>query len=59
VVEDGVSGFVRDDVDGLVAAVGCLGDLDRRASRERAERMFSDHAIVEAYLDVYRQLVGQ
>lgn len=58
VIEDGVTGFVRDDVDGLVEAVGRLGDLDRRASRERAERMFSDHAIVEAYLDVYRQLIG-
>lgn len=57
VVEDGVTGFVRDAVDGLVAAVGRLGELDRRASRERAERMFSDHAIVEAYLDVYRGLI--
>jgi glycosyltransferase involved in cell wall biosynthesis len=59
VVEDGVTGFVRDDVDGLVDAVGRLGELDRRASRERAERMFSDHAIVEAYLDVYRELIGR
>jgi glycosyltransferase involved in cell wall biosynthesis len=58
VVEDGVTGFVRDDVDGLVAAVGQLCELDRRASRARAERMFSDHAIVEAYLDVYRRLIG-
>ena len=59
VVEDGVTGFVRDDVDGLVEAVGHLGQLDRRASRERAERLFSDRAIVDAYLDVYRQLVGR
>jgi len=59
VVEDGVSGFVRADVDGLVAAVGQLGSLDRRASRERAERMFSDHAIVDAYLHVYRELLGR
>ena len=59
VVEDGVSGFVRDDLDGLVAAVGRIGELDRRASRERAGRMFSDHTIVEAYLDVYRQLLGR
>lgn len=59
VVEDGVTGFVRDDVDGLVEAVGNLGQLDRRASRARAERLFSDHAIVDAYLGVYRQLVGR
>lgn len=59
VVEDGVSGYVRDDVDGLVAAVGRIGELDRSNSRDRAERMFSDHAIVEAYVDVYRQLLGR
>jgi glycosyltransferase involved in cell wall biosynthesis len=58
VVEDGVTGFVRDDVDGLVTAVGRICELDRHASRERAERLFSDRAIVEAYLAVYRKLVG-
>lgn len=58
VVEDGVTGFVREDVDGLVEAVGRIGELDRRASRVRAERMFSDHAVVEAYLDVYHRLTG-
>jgi len=59
VVEDGVTGFVRDDVDGLVAAVSRIGEIDRRACRERAESMFSDRAIVEAYLDVYRELIGR
>lgn len=59
VVEDGVSGFVRDDVDGLVKAVGSLGELDRRACRKRAEKLFSDTAIVEAYLDVYRKLIAR
>lgn len=56
VVEDGVTGFVRDVVDGLVASVGRLDELDRRASRERAERLFSDRAVVEGYLAVYRAL---
>lgn len=59
VVEDGVSGFVRDDVDGLIAAVGRLGELDRRACRKRAESMFSEKVIVAAYLDVYRRLIGK
>jgi glycosyltransferase involved in cell wall biosynthesis len=59
VVEHGVTGFVCDTVDELVAAVCQLENLDRRASRDRAERMFSDHVIVQAYLDVYRQLLGR
>ena len=56
VVEDEVTGFVRDDVDGLVEAVAHIGNLDRQASRIRAEKMFSDEAIVNAYVDVYREL---
>ena len=58
VVEDGVTGFVRDDVDGLVEAVGRVPGLKREACRRRAERLFSDHAVVEGYLGVYRQLLA-
>lgn len=58
VVDDGVTGFVRDDVDGLVAAVGRIGELDRRACRARAERLFSDQAVVDDYLDLYRRLIA-
>jgi len=57
VVEHGVTGFVCVTVDELMAVVSQLENLDRRASRDRAEGMFSDHAIVQAYLDVYRQLL--
>lgn len=56
VVDDGVTGFVRDDVDGLVDAMAHIGELDRKASRSRAEQLFSDEAITNAYLGVYREL---
>lgn len=56
VVEDGVTGFVRSDIDTLVDVVGRLGELDRRACRERAETMFSEEAVVESYLSVYRNI---
>ena len=58
VVEDGVTGFVRPDVDGLVAAVARLPEIDRRACRERAERLFSDAAVGEGYLDVYADMLA-
>jgi len=58
VVADGVSGFVCDDVAGMVAAVDRVGALDRGACRRRAEAMFSDRAVVEGYLDVYRAMLG-
>jgi len=57
VIEDGLTGFVRDSVDGLVAAVDRIGELPRSASRDRAQRLFSDAAVVEAYLDVYREML--
>ena len=56
VVEHGVSGFVEQDVDGLVAATHRVEGVDRRACRQRAERLFSDAAIVDRYLEVYREM---
>jgi glycosyltransferase involved in cell wall biosynthesis len=57
VVEDGITGFVRDDIEGLCEAVSRVAQLDRGACRARAERLFSDTAVVEGYLGVYRRLL--
>jgi glycosyltransferase involved in cell wall biosynthesis len=59
VVEDGVTGFVREDVEGLVEACARLGELDRAACRARVERHYSDDVVVETYLEIYRRLVTQ
>jgi glycosyltransferase involved in cell wall biosynthesis len=59
VVEHGVTGFVSDDVDGLVAAVRKLETISRDACRARAERLFSDTAVVENYLAVYREMLNR
>lgn len=56
VVEDGVSGFVVDTVDEMVAAVGRIGALSRAAARSRVERLFSEDAVTEGYLRIYRDL---
>lgn len=57
VVEDGVTGFVRDDVDALVGCVPHIERLSRAACRRDAEQRFSDHAVVDAYLAVYRSML--
>jgi len=41
IVQDGVTGFLEDDEDGLTEAVGHLSEIDRRACRLRAEEHFS------------------
>jgi glycosyltransferase involved in cell wall biosynthesis len=58
VIIDGVTGFICDDVDGMVDAVHRLDEIDpdecrRRARRFSAERMCTD------YVDVYDTLVDQ
>jgi glycosyltransferase involved in cell wall biosynthesis len=58
VVEDGVTGFVTDDLSGLVAAVARLDQIDRAFCRDRAERYFSQDALVEGYLAIYRDLLS-
>lgn len=58
VVEDGVTGFVVEDVAQAVDSVVKIESIDRAACRERVERLFSVDAMVEGYLDVYRSILG-
>jgi glycosyltransferase involved in cell wall biosynthesis len=57
IVEHRVTGFVCDDVEGLVKAVDRLDEIDRFACRRRAEAAFSDCAVVDGYLAVYRGMM--
>lgn len=54
VVEDGVTGFVRDTIEELIAVIPLIGSLDRRACRTRVEERYSNDAVVEGYLAAYR-----
>jgi glycosyltransferase involved in cell wall biosynthesis len=58
VVQHGVTGFVEGDVGGLVAAVGRISELDRRACRDRVEQLYSDRAVVDAYEALYLSMVA-
>jgi glycosyltransferase involved in cell wall biosynthesis len=58
VVEHEVTGFVSDDVDGLVAAVDRLDNLDRASPRKRVETLYSGPVIVAAYEALYRELLA-
>jgi glycosyltransferase involved in cell wall biosynthesis len=56
VMEDGVTGFVVDDVDGAVAAVARVGAIDRAACRRVFEERFSAGRMARDYLAVYERL---
>jgi glycosyltransferase involved in cell wall biosynthesis len=58
VVEDGVTGFVVDDIAGALAAIPKVSRLDRATVRARCAARFSRDRMVEDYLAVYRAKVA-
>lgn len=58
VVEQGVTGFVVNNIDNMIAAIGRLGEINRTACRDRVERIFSDTAVVDGYLEVYTEMIS-
>jgi glycosyltransferase involved in cell wall biosynthesis len=56
VVEDGVTGFVRDSEDELAAVAHDVDRLSRRACRERVERHFSVDVMTDGYEAVYQRV---
>jgi glycosyltransferase involved in cell wall biosynthesis len=58
VVEDGVTGFVRDTEDGLLEVAGRVGELDREACRRRVREHFSEQRMLDGYEEIYRGVVA-
>lgn len=56
-IDDGRSGFLVDDVEAAVAAVGRAGGLDRSAVRESAVARFGRDRMTDDYLAAYSRLL--
>ncbi len=56
-IEDGVTGFLVDDLPGAIAAIGRIDEIDRAACRRAAERRFSVDRMADEYLSLYRRLL--
>lgn len=52
-IVDGTTGFLVDDIDAAVAAVGCAHALDRGAIRAHAVARFGRARMVDAYVEAY------
>jgi glycosyltransferase involved in cell wall biosynthesis len=57
VIDDGVTGFIVDSLEGAVKAVGEVASLSRRRCREVFEERFSATRMAHDYVRTYRQLV--
>ena len=58
VVDHGVTGFVVDDLDEFVAAVGRVGEIDPAVCRRTVEERFTVRRMVADYEAVYRRVLG-
>ncbi len=56
VIEDGLTGFVVEDINGAIGAVDRLGHLSRDKIRKRFEERFTARRMALDYLSVYRSL---
>jgi glycosyltransferase involved in cell wall biosynthesis len=59
VIDDGLTGWIVDTEDDMVAALDRLGELDRTRCRAEAEKHFSSQVMAEAYEAIYLRLIRQ
>jgi len=57
VIDDGVTGFVVDDMGSALAAASRVEEIDRRLCRATFERRFSCERMAADYLNLYAQLI--
>lgn len=58
-VDEGVTGFLAEDVDGLVDAVRRIDEIDRRACADHARDRFSPRRMAEGYEAAYRAAISR
>ena len=57
VIDEGVTGFVVDDEEGALRAIGRLGEIDRRQVRATFEQRFTARRMASEYVALYEDLV--
>ena len=58
-IQNGVNGFLVDNVDEAVAAVERIDEIDRSACRATVAASFSIDTMAERYIELYRQLASE
>lgn len=57
-IEHGVTGFLVNNFDEAVEAIGRLDEIDRRACRRAVEERFTVDRMADDYLALYRRILG-
>jgi glycosyltransferase involved in cell wall biosynthesis len=59
IVEPGVTGWLAEDVDGMVEAYQKLGEIDLQRCVETASRNFGPAHMADGYMAVYERAIAQ
>ncbi|CAH0352089.1 glycosyltransferase family 4 protein [Sphingobium sp. CECT 9361] len=57
-IEHGVNGFLVDDIHGALRAIDRLDEIDRAQVRKTVADRFSIERMADAYIDLYRRILG-
>jgi glycosyltransferase involved in cell wall biosynthesis len=57
-IEEGVSGFVVENIDEAAEAISKLSSIDRRRCRAEFEKRFSARRMAQDYVAVYEALIN-
>lgn len=58
VIDDGVTGFIVDDMAGAIAAAQRIHTIDRAGVRRRFEERFTNLRMADDYMAIYRKLIA-
>lgn len=56
IIRDGINGFVVDNIDEMIVAVGKTGTISAEKCRESVEGIFSVKRMVDEYEDIFRKI---
>lgn len=59
IVEPGVTGYLAEDLDGMVEAYSCLGQIDLAKCVERASARFGPAQMADGYQSVYERAIEE
>ncbi|GKS59882.1 glycosyl transferase [Nitrospira sp.] len=59
IIDHGVTGFISETLDEMVASVASLDTIDRRRCRAAFDRRFTAERMVKDYLKIYEELVRE
>jgi glycosyltransferase involved in cell wall biosynthesis len=59
IIHNGVTGYVVEDVEGMVSAIESIGKIERQACRDHALTNFSAEKMADGYEEMYKKMIEQ